>query len=168
MRTGRHLPAPDQRGVPGYASRIAGDGAGFVPGARAAPLQATYENWTSGGKIRLEAAPLLVYRKLSIPKLDDANPKLDEFRHLAFQRRREPNLKVNERRQYIGDVVSSNLSDTNSKLNDIRQFDSRHRFAQKPATDLLQKNSVKRTNHPLKSPRHMPGYVLEILLTRVI
>jgi hypothetical protein len=34
--------------------------------------------------MRLEASPVLVYRKFSIPKLDDVNPKLDEFRLSKF------------------------------------------------------------------------------------
>ena len=37
-------------------------------------------NRTFRGEIGLEAVPALVYRKLSIPKLDDVNPELDEFR----------------------------------------------------------------------------------------
>ncbi|WP_447578735.1 hypothetical protein [Achromobacter kerstersii] len=41
-------------------------------------------NRTSRGEIGLEASPLLAYRKLSIPKLDDVNLKLDEFRHLLW------------------------------------------------------------------------------------
>lgn len=42
----------------------------------------TYAKWTSKGEIWLKAAPVLVYRKNSISKLDDVNPKLDEFRQV--------------------------------------------------------------------------------------
>jgi len=41
----------------------------------------TYAKRTSKGEIWLKAPPMLVYRKNSISKLDDVNPKLDEFRH---------------------------------------------------------------------------------------
>ena len=70
---GRHVP------VRRLASPTAGNGS--IRGRAARHSELDTENRTSRGEIRLEAAPVLVYRKFSIPKLDDVNPKLDEFRH---------------------------------------------------------------------------------------
>lgn len=70
---GRHVP------VRRLASPTAGNGS--IRGRAARHSELDTGNRTSRGEIRLEAAPVLVYRKFSIPKLDDVNPKLDEFRH---------------------------------------------------------------------------------------
>lgn len=50
-------------------------GVGGSPPPAIAPGNQTFRR-----KTWPEAAPVLVYRKFSIPKLDDVNPKLDEFR----------------------------------------------------------------------------------------
>lgn len=69
---GRHVP------VRRLASPAAGKGS--IPGRTARHPELDTGNRTSRGEIRLEAAPVLVYRKFSISKLDDVNPKLDECR----------------------------------------------------------------------------------------
>jgi hypothetical protein len=74
---------PGGRRVPVSCLASPAAGKGSIPGRTARHPELDTGNRTSRGEFRLEAVPVLVYRKFSIPKLDDVNPKLDEFRQQA-------------------------------------------------------------------------------------
>ncbi len=82
-RDDRRSPAvPDQAGVVclrGASGRLPQAGAPFR-GERRVTLNLTHEIRTYRGEIWLDCVPMLVYRKFSIPKLDDADPDFDESR----------------------------------------------------------------------------------------